>query len=552
MRKLLSVFCIVIMLISIAGCSDGRTGQAKQKLSKEEAVQEMTALLKKVTVHQGTAQMDVEDVDSPSTLAAELPDIEVHEMVVSGSGAIDVEIMSSPEKATPGSENDDWLIQVANDFNAQNSNMSVSIRNVASGLATDYIQSGKYIPAAVSASNEIWTPVMESGGTKLTMITESLVPNTAGILINNDTYEKLKEQYTNVDLHTIIEATLAGDIITSYTNPLVSSTGLNLLIAMMKDFDSANPLSETATKKLEEFQNKIPSVAYTTAQMRELAKKGIIDAMVMEYQAYINEKELANSYTFVPMGVRHDSPLYATDAATAEQVQVLNEFVKFAQQDKYQKLGADKGFVKSDYSGEKPDLTAEQVRDIQDTWKNKKDAGRPLVAVFVSDTSGSMIGTPLAELQTSLKNAASYIKDGAYIGLVSYSSDVTIEVPIDKFNKQQKALFNGAINDFSADGGTATNDAILVAAQMLLAKQEELPNAKIMMFVLSDGQQTDGYSLRKVSDTLIGLGIPIHTIGYGENIEDLKTISSFNESSHIQASPEDVIYNLKNIFNSQL
>lgn len=551
MKKLLSIGCIIIMLISVAGCSDGRTDKV-QKLSKDEAVQEMDALLKKVTVHKGTAQMDVNNVDGPSTLAAELPDIEVHEMVVRGNGAVDVEIMSSPEKATIDSKNDDWLIQVANDFNAQNNGMSVSIRNVASGLATDYIQSGKYIPAAISASNEIWTPVMESNGTKLTKITDSLVPNDAGLLINNEAYKKLKEQYTNVDLHTIIEATFAGDIITSYTNPLVSSTGLNLLIAMMKDFDSANPLSETATAKLEEFQNKIPSVAYTTAQMRESAKKGIIDAMVMEYQAYINEKELANSYTFVPMGVRHDSPLYATDVATDEQVSVLNEFAEFAQQDKYQKLGADKGFVKSDYVGGKPDLTAEQVRSIQETWKNKKDAGRPLVAVFVSDTSGSMLGTPLAELQTSLKNAAGYIKEDAHVGLVSYSSDVTIEAPIEKFNKQQKALFNGAINDFSADGGTATNDAILVAANMLFEKQKELPNAKLMMFVLSDGEQTDGYSLDKVSDTLIGLGIPIHTIGYGENIEDLKTISNFNESSHIQASPEDVTYNLKNIFNSQL
>ena len=551
MKKLLSIICIITMLIAIAGCSDGRTGKV-QKLSKDEAVQEMDALLKKVVVHEGTAQMDVSDVDGPSTLAAELPDIEVHEMVVRGNGAVDVEIMSSPEKATRDSKNDDWLIQVANDFNTQNNGMSVSVRNVASGLATDYIQSGKYIPAAISASNEIWTPVMESNGTKLTKITDSLVPNDAGILINNDTYKKLEEQYTNVDLHTIIEATLAGDIITSYTNPLVSSTGLNLLIAMMKDFDSANPLSETATTKLEEFQNKIPSVAYTTAQMRESAKKGIIDTMVMEYQAYINEKELAKSYTFVPMGVRHDSPLYATDVATDEQVRVLNEFAKFAQQEKYQNLGADKGFIKSDYVGESPDLTAEQVRSIQETWKNKKDAGRPLVAVFVSDTSGSMLGTPLAELKTSLKNAAGYIKDDAYIGLVSYSSDITIEAPIEKFNKQQKALFNGAINDFSADGGTATNDAILVAANMLLEKQKELPNAKLMMFVLSDGEQTDGYSLDKVSDTLIGLGIPIHTIGYGEHIEDLKTISNFNESSHIQASPEDVTYNLKNIFNSQL
>lgn len=551
MKKLLSLLCIAVLLVSTTACSDGRTSTVEQKLSREEAEKEMGVLLQKVKVHEGTSQMDVNADDDSASLAEQLPDISVHPLVVTGSGAVDVEIMSSPEKATRDSENDDWLIKVAEEFNAQNNGQSVSVRNVASGLMSDYVQSGKYIPAAVSASNDIWTPIMEQGS-KLTQITPVLVPNTAGLLISNDVYKKLQEQYTDVNLNTNIEATLAGDIITSYTNPLVSSTGLNLLIAMMYNFDSANPASEGAIAKLSDFQSKIPSVAYTTAQMRESAKKGIIDSMVMEYQAYINEPELTKGYTFIPMGARHDSPLYATESATPEQVEVLNAFAEFAKQDKYVKLAEDKGFVQSDYQGETFDLNADQIREIQNIWKNKKDAGRPIVAVFVSDTSGSMLGPRLAELQDSLRGSIGAIKEDSYVGLVSYSSDVTVEVPIDKFNKQQKAKFNGAINNFSAEGGTATNDAILVAADLLLKKAEEVPNAKLMILVLSDGEQTDGYNLSKVDDVMIGLGIPINTIGYGETIQELQTISSFNEAFHTHADPETIKYSIRNIFNAEL
>ena len=38
------------------------------------------------------------------------------------------------------------------------------------------------------------------------------------------------------------------------------------------------------------------------------------------------------------------------------------------------------------------------------------------------------------------------------IGLVSYSTDVTINLPINEFNLNQKAYFNGALDGLYANG----------------------------------------------------------------------------------------------------
>ena len=73
-----------------------------------------------------------------------------------------------------------------------------------------------------------------------------------------------------------------------------------------------------------------------------------------------------------------------------------------------------------------------------------------------------------------------------------------------------------------------------------------------MMFVLSDGETNIGHSLENVSKVLKNLDIPIYTIGYNANIAALGEISNINEAASINADSEDVIYQLKNLFNSNL
>jgi Ca-activated chloride channel family protein len=286
--------------------------------------------------------------------------------------------------------------------------------------------------------------------------------------------------------------------------------------------------------------------------MRESARNGVIDAMVMEYQAYINEP-LLKDYVFTPFGVRHDSPMYAVGPLADEKTQGLRQFIDFCRNPESQAEAKRNGFNANDnFAGEPLNLTGARLFNAQKIWKENKDAGRPVVAVFVADTSGSMEGGPITNLKASLVNSAKYIGPSNYIGLVTYSDFVTIDLPIDLFEGEHKAYFTGAIKDLYAAGGTATYDAVLVALKLLEDQLKQVPNAKLMLFVLSDGEQNEGYDLNKITPVVKALKIPVHTISYNMELTEMETLSKINEASHVAADENNVVYNLKNIFNAQM
>ena len=129
-----------------------------------------------------------------------------------------------------------------------------------------------------------------------------------------------------------------------------------------------------------------------------------------------------------------------------------------------------------------------------------------------------------------------------------------IELP---FFQDHQLLFRidgpqGAVEGLRAGGGTATFDGIAVAAQMVQQALTEHPDAKPLIFVLSDGETNSGYDLADVEGVLKALRIPVYTIGYNANIDALKKISSINEAASIDASTDDVVYQLKNLFNANM
>ena len=189
----------------------------------------------------------------------------------------------------------------------------------------------------------------------------------------------------------------------------------------------------------------------------------------------------------------------------------------------------------------------------QKIWKMNKDGGKPVIAVFVADISGSMDGEPLMALKDSLTATAQYISSDNYIGLVSYSDSVYVNLDIEQFNETQRAYFSGATNSLTANGGTATHDATLVALNMLYEKAQEVPDTKLMLFVLSDGERNTGYPLKRVIDIVDGLNIPIYTIGYNlHGTDELERLSQVNEAALINAETDDIVNQLRNLFNVQL
>ena len=554
--EILIVMAIIIFGVIYGGITLTKNwGKSKETISKENATGKLKKICKDININEvepRKAPIDLGIKDVKDTI----PNIDKYPAKVENTTDSYIEIFSTGEKA--GNGKDGWLIDVANNFNESKFEIngkiiSVKVREIASGLGMDYIISEKYLPDAYSPSNELWGEMIKANGKTIELCDDRMVGNVAGILISKEKYDELIKKYGAINLKNITQAVANGEINMGYTNPFASATGLNFLVSTLATFDSSNPLSEKAIDGFNEFQNNIPLIAYTTLQLRNSAESGILDGFIMEYQTYINSPELKTDYIFTPFGYRHDSPLYSVGNLSNEKKEILNKFIEFYKQDKYQELAVKDGFnALEDYKCEIENLDGNTILQAQKLWKENKNGDKPIVAVFVADVSGSMEGEPLNELKKSLLNGSRYIGEENSIGLVTYSNDVNINLPIEKFDLNQRSLFTGAVQDMDASGGTATFDAIAVAVQMLLDEKEKNPDAKLMLFVLSDGETNIGHSLDDLREILESVKIPVHTIGYNANIEALENISKINEATSINADSDDVIYKLGSLFNAEM
>ena len=561
MNKKIFGILMVVMILVCAAVFGGiymtrHIGKSEKVVSKESAEKRLAKMVDKINPQTGTPAKSPIEYDETEDEADELPDIDTCPIQVRASSKLYAEIYSSPEKA--GSGTDGWLCEMAEGFNSQGhkvgtETVSVQIRKVNRGQALDYIATGKAVPEGFAPSSMLWADMLSAKGTPVEIISERLSGNVAGILLSNDTYDQIVEKYGSVDLKAITEATEAGEFAMGYTNPFASSAGLNFLICTLERYDLENPLSEEAKAGFQKFQRNVPFVALTTMQMREAAERGTLDGFIMEYQSYINDAMLSGNYKFTPYGYRHDNPLVSVESASPEKKEILRLFAEYCTSDAAKAKADEYGFNgMDDYVCEYEPVSGDILTAAQKLYKTNKDSGRPVVGVFVTDISGSMDGEPLTALQTSLINSMKYINPENHIGIVSYADDVTVELPIREFDLEQQTYFKGTVENLYAAGGTATFDAICVALDMIKKKMEEYPDAKPMLFVLSDGVTNVGYNLNDVRDVLSGLKIPVYTIGYNADLAALQSISSVNEAASIDASTADVVYQLKTLFNANM
>lgn len=526
----------IILIISISSNSNKSDGSSNTQSASAKTLDD---LYKNVKVNQVTPTKGTISLDS-NNLYDELPEIDKYPLAIKGNGDIDIEIFTSGEKA--GKDTDSWLIDVANQFNKGNNvingkSVTMSVRSVSSGMAADYIISNKYLPDLYTPSNTLFGDYAIINGGNLELYENRLVGNTAGILVKKGAYS---------DFNSIIKAVQDNKINVGYTNPQTSATGLNLLLTLLKDG------KENFTK----FNANIPYIAYTTQQMRDSASNGSLDGMLMEYQAYINDQNLTSIYDFIPFGVRHDNPVYICqkESKTQDELDAIKMVVDFCLSDSMQKIATNKGFNANDDYKTDLSFSGSEITQGLLTYKKEKDNGKDIIAVFVADCSGSMSGEPMAQLKNSLSNGLSYINDNNYIGLVSYSTQVNVELPIAQLDMNQRSYFQGAIDNMTANGNTYTYEALVVATKMIEDAKKDHPDAKCMIILLSDGYANGGYDLNDIQGAIQTSSIPVYTIGYGEDADKsaLSSISNINEAASINADSDDIIYKLKSLFNSQL
>ena len=118
-----AIIFILIAVVVFGGVFLGITltkdlGKSKEEITTEKAEQKLSDLLAGVRVEQVEAKKAAISDEDILSEEAELPDIKNYPLSVTGSGQINVEIFSSPEKAGTGT--DGWLNDVAENFNREN------------------------------------------------------------------------------------------------------------------------------------------------------------------------------------------------------------------------------------------------------------------------------------------------------------------------------------------------------------------------------------------------------------------------------------------------
>jgi Ca-activated chloride channel family protein len=138
------------------------------------------------------------------------------------------------------------------------------------------------------------------------------------------------------------------------------------------------------------------------------------------------------------------------------------------------------------------------------------------------------------------------------IGLVLFSDAVSTVLPIKELKLKHKGALHAAVLDMQAAGKTAMYDGIVAGLHMLLEEGRRRPEAKLMMFVLTDGESNAGLSYEAILPVIRALRIPIFTIGYEADLEVLKRLSSIVEAASIDAREGEVGYTIGSLFNAQM
>jgi Ca-activated chloride channel family protein len=538
----------------------GRSG-----LTRDDALAELAGYVETIKPRQQFTNWR-----APVPLGAEpsledtLPKIEKFPLAVDPAtnvGDVVVEIFSSTEKSGKGS--DGWLVTVAEEFNKKGVKLAgghtakVKVRYIPSGTGYQYIGSGKYLPGGFTPSNELWIKMAEGRGVRMTPISDSMVSNLAGVVMKTRVADTLKTQGGTLNIKNLIDAVSQGKLSMGYTDPFASSTGLNFLVTVLQTFsggDDTQLLSPDVASAFEVFQRSVPFVALTTIQMRQSVNNdGSLDAFVMEYQTFLKDKSLSSGYEFIPFGVPHDNPLYAVGDLPEEKLETLRAFAEFSKEPAYTARAEEYDFKPhADYQPPYAAPAGELIIRAQNFWKEKKYAGRPIAAVFLCDVSGSMSGTRIHGVREALKQAATFIPSDSSIGVVTFSNEVSILLPIKKFDLNQKGALLATAQSIQEGGGTAMYDGVAVALSMLAEEQKKQPDLKPMLFVLTDGETNHGLSFDNMRGVIEGINVPVFTIGYEADITELQRLSSVVEAASLQADSEDIAYKLSTIFNAEM
>jgi Ca-activated chloride channel family protein len=161
----------------------------------------------------------------------------------------------------------------------------------------------------------------------------------------------------------------------------------------------------------------------------------------------------------------------------------------------------------------------------------QEDFRLPTIVVFVTDYSSSMMGTPEEDLENGLRGVSDYELASKHL-LQAHPDDIRVMVPFAsepgpvytaRGPKETEKMIAAAIQEHSADGGTALFDGIILGYRALRAELDkagvESTRFRSTVIVMTDGNNSAGGSLEALMKERKSLGlehVPTYTIVYGD------------------------------------
>ena len=152
--------------------------------------------------------------------------------------------------------------------------------------------------------------------------------------------------------------------------------------------------------------------------------------------------------------------------------------------------------------------------------------------MFVVDSSGTILLVNFQRIKDYVRDfvrAFQFSSDGAQFGLVSFSNDANLDIPlgtnrIDFFSTLERLILQG--------GRTNTYAGINLALEQFEANgRDGVPR---VMLVITDGNSTDRASTIDAAAIARGMGITIISIGIGNvDVNELNEIATDPDSAHV-------------------
>ncbi|HTM43663.1 MAG TPA: VWA domain-containing protein, partial [Polyangiaceae bacterium] len=182
------------------------------------------------------------------------------------------------------------------------------------------------------------------------------------------------------------------------------------------------------------------------------------------------------------------------------------------------------------------------------------DERAPLNLTFVLDTSGSMQGQPIANLQASVRAIASVLRAGDVVSMVTWNTEQLDALVSHEVSGPNDPAILSVTEQLSADGGTDLSGGLNRGYQLAVAQRS--PGRINRVVLISDGIAnvgvTDAQTIGSYADDEEGgEGIYLAGIGVGDGVNDtlMDAVTDAGRGAYLYVdSPEEAQHMLADRF----